>query len=222
MAYEQHRYTVPDDAVEVVLVRHGATQAAEEGRSFELLDGHGNPPLAERGRVQADLVGARLAAGDPIDLIFTSDLRRTLETARPLVDKTGLEPRQLPSLREVHLGDWEGGEFRVRMHHRDPVALRVLAEQRWDVIPGGEPAESFTARVREGFDEIVAATGPGRRAVAFLHGAVIGEICRQVTGSAPFAFLNSENTSITRIVVSAEGTYRLRDFNVTTHLDGTV
>ena len=42
-------------------MRHGASADAIEGEDFELIDGHGNPPLSDIGREQAELVGARLA-----------------------------------------------------------------------------------------------------------------------------------------------------------------
>ena len=49
----------------------------------------------------------------------------------------------IEDLREVNLGEWEGGEYRVRMAKRDPIAMRALMEQRWDVIPGAEPMERW-------------------------------------------------------------------------------
>ena len=46
-----------------------------------------------------------------------------------------------------------------------PTALRMLDEQRWDVIPGAEPAEHLRQRVRGAVDRIVAAH-PDQRVVA--------------------------------------------------------
>jgi probable phosphoglycerate mutase len=51
-----------------------------------------------------------------------------------------------------------------------------------------------------------------------LHGGVITEVCRQVTGSRPFAFLEVDNTAITRLLRFADGRWRLRYFNETAHL----
>ena len=58
----------------------------------------------------------------------------------------------VPDLREVSLGEWEGGEFRIRMAERDPVALQAVTEERWDVIPGAETMESLAGRVNAGID----------------------------------------------------------------------
>jgi probable phosphoglycerate mutase len=142
-----------------------------------------------------------------------------VQTAAPLCEALGVEPGVVPALREVHLGDWEGGEFRIRMHDGDPVAMRVLTEERWDVIPGAETAEAFGARVRRGVEEVVAAAGAGSRVAAVVHGGVIGEICREATASRPFAFVHADNCSISRLVVFGDGRWLLRSFNDTAHLD---
>lgn len=215
--YEQRQYSVPDDATEIVLVRHGASAEAFEGERHELLEGRGNPPLSPTGVEQAAAVGGRLAR-EELAAIFVSTLRRTHETAAPLAAATGLAPVELADLAEVSLGDLEGGEFRIRAHQRDPVVLRALAEERWDVIPNAEPMEAFAARVRQAVDAIVAHSGAGVSVAAFAHGGVIGELCHQATGSRRFAFMRNDNTSITRLVVHADGGLHLRSFNDIAHL----
>ena len=121
-------------------------------------------------------------------------------------------------LREVRLGEWEGGELRIRATHRDPLFLEILRQERWDVIPGAEPMDAFAERVRRGLAEVVAAAGPGTAVAAFVHGGVIGELCRQATSSRPFAFVHADNCSISRLVAFADGRQLLRSFNDTAHL----
>jgi 2,3-bisphosphoglycerate-dependent phosphoglycerate mutase len=215
--FEQHQFALSAEAVEVVLVRHGASAALSEGESFALFDGHGDPPLSRQGEIQARAVAARLAH-EPLAGLFTTGLRRTNETAAPLAQLTGLEPVELPELREVRLGDWEGGEFRIRTQRRDPLAVEVLVQERWDVIPNAETMESLAQRVRAGVDAIVSAVGSGVAAAAVVHGGVIGELCRQATLSRPFAFIHADNGSITRLVVLGDGRWLLRSFNDTAHL----
>jgi 2,3-bisphosphoglycerate-dependent phosphoglycerate mutase len=124
----------------------------------------------------------------------------------------------VPELREVHLGEWEGGEYRIRMAEGDPLALRALAEERWELIPGAESGAALAARVRAGVDAIVARLGAGATGAAILHGGVIGEICRQATSSRPFAFVHADNASLSRLVVFGDGRWLLRSFNDTAHL----
>lgn len=217
--YPQRAFALPPDATEVILVRHGATQPAVPGVLFPERDGHGDPPLAPAGEEQAARAAARLAGEAGVTVLATTGLRRTTQTAAPIAAATGWAPREVPQLREVHLGAWERGEFRIRMADGDPIALRALAEERWSVIPGAEDADAFAARTRLGLERVVALAGRGARAVAVVHGGVIGELCRQATGSRPFAFVHADNGSITRLVVLADGRWLLRSFNDRSHLD---
>lgn len=198
-------------------MRHGASAAAVPGERHEMLEGRGNPPLSETGREQAELVGRRLA-GERFAAIFTSTLRRTHETAAPLAAATGLEPIELADLAEVSLGDWEGGEFRIRARHGDPVVMQALREENWEVLPNAESMEGFAARVRRGVDQIILTAGTGISVAVFVHGGVIAELCRQATRSRPFAFILNDNTAITRLVVHADGSLLLRSFNDIGHL----
>jgi probable phosphoglycerate mutase len=218
-SYPQRAFAVPPDATELVLVRHGASAALVRGEPFALVGGHSDPPLAAEGERQAEAVAARLG-GEPLRALFVTPLQRTAQTAAPLAAALGVEPVVLEDLREVHLGEWEGGEYRIRLAERDPLAVRSLLEERWDVIPGGEPMDRLAERVAAGFDAMIAAIGPGGMGAAVLHGGVIGELCRQVTASRPFAFIHSDNGSITRIVVFGSGHRLLRSFNDIAHLDG--
>jgi probable phosphoglycerate mutase len=214
---QQLPFAVPAGATEILFVRHGATEPRFPGRPFALIDGQGDPALGPEGRLQAEAIAERLAAA-PAAALFVSTMRRTAETAAPLAARLGLEPIALAELREVHLGEWEGGEYRVRLAARDPLFAQVLREERWDVIPGAEPAAAFAARVAAGLARIVAISGPDALAIAVVHSAVIGELCRQVTGSRPFAFVRNDNGSISRVIVCADGRQLLGSFNDTAHL----
>jgi probable phosphoglycerate mutase len=215
--YPQRAWALPDNATEVLLVRHGASQDAIPGEPFEMVEGHADPALSAIGEQQAALVGARLAA-DPPDTLFVTSLRRTVQTAAPLVAATGLQATVIPELSEVHLGEWEGGELRIRTAHGDPLVKTIFEQQRWDVIPGAEPMEDFATRTRAGLLRVVELTGPGRVAVAVVHGGVIGELARQATSAPRLSLIHAENTSITRIIVFADGRWLLRSFNDTSHL----
>ena len=187
------------------------------GTPFPLLDGHGNPALAPEGEEQAIYVAERLAV-EPLAGLFITPLRRTAQTAEPLATVLGLEPVVVPDLREVFLGEWDGGEFRVRMAEGDPIAIQAVIEERWEVIPGAETMEAFATRVRAGIEAVAAAAGPDVTVAAIVHGGVIGEVCRQATESRPFAFIHADNGSLTRLVILPGGRWLLRSFNDTAHL----
>ena len=214
--FRQLRFEPPPGATELLLVRHGESEAAVEGIDFAFVDGQGDPELSELGQEQAERVCARLA-GESVDAIYVSTMRRTAATAAPLAKALGLNPVVEPGIREVHLGMWEGGAFRKHLTEGHPIALRMEEEQRYDVIPGAEASEEFSARVRDAVGRIASAH-PDQRVVVFTHGGVIGEVLARATGARPFAFTGSDNASISHVVVTPERTV-LRRFNDTTHLD---
>jgi 2,3-bisphosphoglycerate-dependent phosphoglycerate mutase len=213
----QRPFAPPAGATEVILVRHGASAHAFPDQPFPLLDGQSDPELAPEGQLQAQALVDRLVP-EPLAGLFVTPLRRTQETAAPLSARLGLDPVVVPELIEVALGEFEGGEWRVRAANGDPLVARVFAEQRWDVIPGAEPADEFARRLRTGIEKVVASAGPDAVVAAFSHGAAIAEICRQATDSRPFAFVAVDNASITRLVVLGDGTWILRSYNDTAHL----
>jgi probable phosphoglycerate mutase len=217
-AYRQTRFQRPPGSTELLLIRHGESEAMVPGRPFPLVDGHGDPELAPDGRRQAELVADRLA-GHPIDAIYVTTLRRTVQTAAPLAARIGIEPVVERDLREVYLGEWEGELYRKHMAEGHPVALQVINEQRWDAIPGAESAASISARVRAALDRIVTAH-PGQCVAIVSHGGIIGEILAQVTNAGrPFAFLGASNASISQVVAFG-GRWILRRYNDTSHLPG--
>jgi probable phosphoglycerate mutase len=213
----QRPYVGPPGSTELFLVRHGASADSVEGESFELVEGQGDPPLSEVGRHQAEQLALRLAQ-EPFDALYVTTLRRTAETAAPVVERTGLQPAVEADLREVFLGDWEGGLLRQKAVDGDPMFEAVMREQRWDVIPGAESREVFGGRLRRAVERIASAHAGGR-VLVFSHGAAIGELLAQATASESFAFLGADNTSISRLVVTEER-WVLRGYNDTAHLAG--
>jgi probable phosphoglycerate mutase len=216
----QWRFQPPPGATEILLVRHGESEPAVVGQSFALLNGQSDPALSPEGEAEAAKVCERLVS-EHIDAIYVSTLRRTAQTAAPLARRLALTPVAVEDLREVFLGEWEGGGmFRKNVNDQHPLAMRMFEEQRWDVVPGAEPADSFAARLRSAVERIAAAHRDQRVAV-FVHGGVIGEILHQVTDSRPFAFIGADNGSISHIVVTDER-WILRRFNDTSHLQPTM
>ena len=147
--YRQARFERPRGATEILLVRHGESQRARPGHMFPMKDGHGDPELAEEGRLQAQLLGERLRHL-PIDAVYVTKLRRTSETAAPLCRHLNISPIVEPNLHEVGLGEWEGGVFRIKVAENDPLVFKMLEKQRWDIVPGAEPENVFHERIQKG------------------------------------------------------------------------
>jgi probable phosphoglycerate mutase len=219
----QRRFQAPDGSTTIHLVRHGATQPAHADRPFPTVDGHGDPSLAPEGVEQAGRVARRLLdehGRAPFSAVYVTNLRRTAETAAPFVEATGLEVHVEPALREVHLGEYEGGLLRLRGAEGDPLVREVYLQERWDVLPGAERWEDFQGRCVAAVERIAGAHR-GERVVVVVHGGVISAVLAHVTRSRNFAFVTADNASLNEIVHLAAPIDRwvLRRFNDVAHLD---
>jgi alpha-ribazole phosphatase len=94
----------------------------------------------------ADLLAERLA-GERIDEIHTSDLRRAWETARAAADARRLPLRFDARLRELNFGIWQGLTY-DEMRHAHPEALAAWEADPLRVAPpGGETLAQLAARI---------------------------------------------------------------------------
>jgi probable phosphoglycerate mutase len=213
--YHQTVYAPPPGAADILLIRHGQSAGARPGESFPMKDGHGDPELHPNGHEQAQAVARRFADA-PIAAVYVTTLQRTHQTAAPLVDKLRLTPTVEADLREICLGDWDGGEYRIRAANNDPIWQRAKALREWGELPGAETTAALHERVRRGLLRI-AANHPDQLVAAFVHGGVIGAAMALASGSDPFAFHGAANGSVSRLVIQGE-TMTIRGFNDCAHL----
>ncbi len=104
----------------LVMLRHGQTDYNAGSRMQGQLD----TDLSDLGREQAFAAAAVLAKRQPL-LIVSSDLRRALDTAVALGDRSGQPVSIDTRLRETHLGDWQG------MTHLEVDAVAPGARLAW-------------------------------------------------------------------------------------------
>jgi probable phosphoglycerate mutase len=214
--YSQIKYRPPEGSTEILLVRHGESIPVDPANPFDLVEGRGDPGLSELGRAQAEALARRLEHV-PLDAVYVTPLRRTLETAEPLLALHGLEASIEADLIELDMGEWEGGLYRQHITESDPRIAEVFTEQLWELIPGAESNESLFRRTKAGILRI-AARHPGGRVVAVSHGISISAVLAQATHSAPFAFVGTDNASISVVVVVGEQLI-IRRFNDSAHLE---
>jgi broad specificity phosphatase PhoE len=147
----------------LLLIRHAESTWNAAGR----WQGQGDPPLSDRGRRQAEDLSRDLA-GEPIDLLVSSDLARAVETARIVGATRGLRPTLNAKMRELSIGDWTG-LTRDQIETRAADVLRDFERGESDVRPGGgESRREIRLRVRSAIAELVAAN-PGRRLAVVTH-----------------------------------------------------
>jgi broad specificity phosphatase PhoE len=141
----------------LVLVRHGETEWARDGRHT----GRSDIPLTELGRLQAMVLGDRLR-GRHFTSVVTSPLSRARETCR--LAGLGPEARVSDDLREWDYGDYEG-------RRTAEIRREVPGWTVWrDGGPGGERASDVGARADRLIEQARAAGG---EIVLFSHGHLL-------------------------------------------------
>ena len=151
----------------IILIRHGESEANELG----VIAGHTDYKLTAIGYEQAEQTAEHLAT-ERIDAIYSSDLVRAMDTAKPHAERRGLTVVPCPELRETHCGDWEGITF-ADLEARDPAEYDCFKRtQLMYTIPGGENLWDSGIRFYNKVLEIAKAN-PDRTVLITAHGAVI-------------------------------------------------
>lgn len=155
----------------ILLARHGETDWNRDRR----WQGHADRGLTELGRAQALALAERLDAF-PIAAIYSSDLARARETARPVADRRGIEPIERADLREVDCGSWSG----ARHAELDPeeIARWKAGEKGW---AGGESYEEMGVRIVAAVSD-VAGRHPHEYVLVVSHGAAIRAVHAHAAG----------------------------------------
>lgn len=152
----------------LILLRHGESV----NNLYRLGTGQSDVALTDLGKKQAEQAASYLATHELIDHIYSSDLIRCVETARPTAEKLGLSIHTDKRLREVDLGDWAGMPIDERKT-RTPEAYRLWKEDHAHMqYPNGEYYPDAYDRMVECVTEI-AERHPDRTILISTHGGMI-------------------------------------------------
>ncbi|MGD8418761.1 MAG: histidine phosphatase family protein [Pseudomonadales bacterium] len=191
--------------MELILIRHGLPEHIENPEGTPA-----DPPLSATGRLQAELVATWLQQ-ESIDHLYSSPMRRAVETAEPLARAQGLGV------------DVRDGVAEYDRHADAYVPVEKLKEidyDAWLKLMKGEVDADFDA-----FSRLVIATleeivegHPGRRVAVTCHGGVINVWTAHVIGFAPRLFFNPDYTSINRYQCARSGERSVITLNEAVHL----
>jgi probable phosphoglycerate mutase len=121
-----------------------------------------------------------------------------------------------PDLREICLGDWDGGLYRIKSAEGAPEFMKAKAEHELGHIPGAETTAQLHERVERGLWRLLENHADQR--IAFVvHGGVIGAIMSIATGCKPFGLIGASNGSIHNVVLTKDRFF-VRSFNDCNHL----
>lgn len=199
---------------EIIFVRHGETTCNASG----IFQGQSESELNELGWRQANAVAERLAKEPNISALYSSDLKRALDTATTIGQKCGLQVKSNSAWRERHLGKLQGLS-RKEAALLEPLAYQAFVSHDKDrVIPGeGESINQLYLRSKSALEEITN-NHRGERVIVVTHGGVLRALCKFVgERSSPGKVLN---TSINVIRRYENGDWAAPCWGDTTHLNG--
>ena len=202
----------------ITFVRHGQTEYNADGR----VQGRGiDSDLNAHGRWQAERLAERLEP-EPYTALYTSSLRRTHQTAAPLVARRpDLTARALPDLDEMDWGEYEGivASVEIREQYRQYVATWNAGDFAHPVS-GGESPRDVEIRSRRAVELIQTHHSTGNVLVV-THGRLLRVLLASLLPEYTLhrmQDLTHDNTAVS-LVDLVKGSARLRCLNDTSHLD---
>jgi probable phosphoglycerate mutase len=187
--------------MELILIRHGLPV-----RSAETSD----PPLSEEGHEQARRA-ARWLSGERIDAVYSSPMRRAVQTAEPLLAACGL-----PLATDERIVEFDRGSGQYipmeELKREDYAAWKAMAEGTFDV-----DIFAFQKEVVTALEEIVAANA-GRTAAVFCHGGVVNVWTAHVLKMEARLFFEPGYASIHRYLCARSGERNIVALNERAHL----
>ena len=194
--------------MELILIRHGLPERVETQDGTPA-----DPPLSETGHEQARRMADWLQ-DTAIDSLYSSPMRRAVETAAPLSQSKSLTPQ----LREGV------AEFDRKASHYIPVEqLKQDDYESWQRLMRGETAgvdfDRFADEVVSTLNEIISGHR-GQTVAVTCHGGVINAWTAHVLGMPQRMFFNPDYTSISRYMIASSGERTIITVNEHTHLKG--
>ncbi|MFL5298106.1 MAG: histidine phosphatase family protein [Phenylobacterium sp.] len=187
--------------MELILIRHGLPV-----RSAETDD----PPLTDEGHEQARRA-ARWLAGERIDAVYSSPMRRAVQTAEPFAALSGLAVTTHSGIVEFDRGS---GTYvpMEELKREDYAAWKALVDGGFDV-----DIFAFQKSVVTALEEIVAANR-GLTVAVFCHGGVVNVWTAHVLGMEARLFFEPGYASIHRYLCAGSGERNIVALNERAHL----
>lgn len=202
--------------MELLIIRHGLPVRIDDAQ------GPADPELSEVGHEQARRVAAWLGH-EKITAVYTSPMRRAVQTAAALGEALGMTP----------IVDDEVAEFDRGQHFYVPIEeLKAARDPRYEALMRGELAaadvgqadevDPFTFRevVTVAIERIIEAN-PGGTVAIVCHGGVINAFASHVLGIEFPLFFQPTYTSVNRFLASSAGHRSVASLNEAGHLHGT-
>ncbi|MCF2140036.1 MAG: histidine phosphatase family protein [Candidatus Lokiarchaeota archaeon] len=202
---------------EIILIQH----CQSEHHVNELSGGWTDTPLTELGRKQAILIGKRLKNEiDPNNFqIFSSDLKRALQTAEIIGNYLNLSFIVEKNLREINTGVAAGKTKEWAKQHRNPENKEIF-DLDYQEFNEGESRRQFFNRVCACMEQIT--SSQEKNLIIVTHGWTLAYIVawwlKFDESLLKKAHFWSSTASLSYLLINQYKQHTLRKFNDTSHL----
>lgn len=197
--------------MQLILIRHGETLSNKEKR----IQGISDVDLSEVGIEQARLLALSLK-DHPVGAIYSSPLKRTLQTAKIINEFHFKKISADPDLMEMNYGDFEGVPFKKILVDEKEFIDRWLAGPASVQMPNGESLTQLQERAWRALNRII---HKGENALVVTHNFTIASIICCIRNVSLNEFLSAcpGNASKTIINVQKDSIF-IEVFNDRSHL----
>jgi broad specificity phosphatase PhoE len=126
----------------IILIRHGQTS----WNQVERIRGQVNIPLDEVGLAQAEVTARRVAEEWKPVAVYSSPLRRAVQTAQPIAAMLGMEVRTNPGFNDMNFGQWQGLSPQEVTQRWPELASTWLQAPHLVTFPDGETLDEVKER----------------------------------------------------------------------------
>ncbi len=199
----------------IYLIRH----AEAEGNLYRRVHGWYDSLITDNGYRQISALKGRFD-NIPIDAVYSSDLFRTMTTARAIYASHGLELHTRSDLREIGVGVWEDTPWGELSHREGEMLYEFNHSTPKFQVEGGESFAQVQKRMLNAVRDI-AERHPEQTVALFSHGTAIRCLQAAIRGLGPGemdGLGHSDNTGVTCLTVDKYGICRLVFENDSSHL----
>lgn len=197
------------------LVRHGET---EWNRQFRF-QGCKDIELSNEGKEQALFLKLRFNGN--FDIIYTSPLKRALETANIISNEFGFEPIILNDIREINFGKWEGLTIKeIAENYPEEFKVWKTDKDEAPMCEGDLSLRNASIRAKQAIIDVVK-QNKNKTVVIVAHGGIIkaGMLGIFELDMCMYHKMVLGNTAIVQIDFNEDLEPKLVKFNDTSHLD---
>ena len=202
--------------IRIILARHGETDWNLEKR----FQGKSDIPLNSTGHDQAQSLALALQY-EPITAIYSSPLKRALETAKHIQRfHSSIHLTEEPGFMEMDLGEFEGLALEKWKEHYYDFRKRWIDKPASLAMPSGESLLDVQQRAVDSLSRICALLKPGSTLLICSHNFVIVSILCFAAGKTLNQFRDfRQNTASLNILTKQDSNFLVEKVNDTRHLD---